>query len=74
MDKGFAPILTGHEPVMLLLHKSTINKYKFIIYINIINIYIYIYNILLYIAPMGFEPMYVIVKILYLNLLTMEPN
>ena len=23
MDKGFAPLYTGHEPIMLLLHQST---------------------------------------------------
>ena len=23
-DKGFAPLLTGHEPVMLLLHQSAL--------------------------------------------------
>ena len=27
-DKGFAPIYTGHEPVMLLLHQSA--KYIYI--------------------------------------------
>ena len=24
-DKGFAPLFTGHEPVMLLLHQSACN-------------------------------------------------
>ena len=25
-DKGFAPLFTGHEPVMLLLHQSAFDK------------------------------------------------
>ena len=25
-DKGFAPLFTGHEPVMLLLHQSAYDK------------------------------------------------
>ena len=28
-DKGFAPIFTGHEPIMLLLHQSAY-KYMYI--------------------------------------------
>ena len=27
-DKGFAPLFTGHEPVMLLLHQSAFNYKK----------------------------------------------
>jgi hypothetical protein len=26
-DKGFAPLFTGHEPVMLLLHQSAYDIY-----------------------------------------------
>ena len=63
-DKGFAPIYTGHEPIMLLLHQSAI-----VIYIqNIIII------LKLVIAPEGFEPSYVMMKTLCLNHLTIGPS
>jgi hypothetical protein len=62
-DKGFAPIDTGHEPIMFLLHQSAkkINKIKKIT------------KKITFLAPVGFEPTYVMMKTLCLNLLTMRP-
>ena len=62
-DKGFAPLYTGHEPIMLLLHQSAI---------------IYIYNNInqlykLNVASEGIEPSYVMMKTLCLNHLTIRP-
>ena len=34
-DKGFAPIFTGHEPVMLLLHQSALYNMCNTLYNNI---------------------------------------
>ena len=34
-DKGFAPIFTGHEPIMLLLHQSAYIPIRYIQYLTI---------------------------------------
>ena len=66
-DKGFAPLYTGHEPIMLLLHQSAI-KIKVVLFIIIDKTY-YMLNI----APEGFEPSHVMMKTLCLNHLTIRP-
>lgn len=33
-DKGFAPLYTGHEPAMLLLHKSACTLVIYIVWFN----------------------------------------
>ena len=60
-DRGFAPLYTGHEPIMFLLHQSAyILKYN-----NIYNIKLYSNVYIL--APEGFEPSYVMMKTLCLK-------
>ena len=51
-DKGLAPLFTGHEPIMLLLHQSAIIQYNILYYI---------------LAQKGFEPLNVMMKTLCLR-------
>ena len=71
-DKGFAPLYTGHEPIMLLLHQSAYKK-KFINK-SLIKLILNFNFFIRLVALEGFEPSYLVTKTLCLNQLDYKAN